>query len=91
MLVLQHRDPSLSIPLWFSDDADEIERVWALWSDIFGLPQLQDDPHDEPAQRRRRQNVISKRRPRFLMRRRTGHLLNEPRNYTGEREIIARN
>jgi hypothetical protein len=90
MLVLQHRDPSLSIPLCISNDADEIERVWALWSEIFGLPQLPDDPHGEPAQRRRRQNVIAKRRPRFLMRRRAGHLLNEPGNYAGEREIIAR-
>jgi len=91
MLVLVHRDPSLSIPLWISDDAEEIERVWTLWSDIFALPQLPDDTPREPAQRRRRQHAISKRRPRFLMRRRIGALLDAPRSFSGEREIIARN
>jgi hypothetical protein len=91
MLVLVHRDPALSIPLCISNDADEIERAWALWSEIFALPQLPDETPREPAQRRRRHHVISKRRPRFLMRRRIGALLDAPRNFAGESEIIARN
>jgi len=91
MLVLVHRDPSLSIPLCISDDAEEIERAWALWSEIFCLPQLPEDKQGEPAQRRRRHHVISKRRPRFLTRRRPGHLLGDARSFAGEREIIARN
>lgn len=91
MLMLVHRDPSLSVPLCISDDNDEIERARALWSEIFALPQLPDDTPRDPAQRRRRHSVISRRRPRFLMRRRTGALLDAPRNYAGEREIIARN
>ena len=41
-------------------------------------------------QRRRRHHVISKRRPRFLVRRRAGHLLGAPQSFAGEREIIAR-
>ncbi|NEW88888.1 hypothetical protein DU475_16675 [Rhodopseudomonas sp. WA056] len=91
MLMLVHRDPSLSIPLGISDDAEEIERMWALWSEIFGLPQLPEDKLREPAQRRRRHHVISKRRPRFLTRRRVGRLPDAPKCFAGEREIIARN
>lgn len=91
MVMLVHRDPSLSVPLCISNDSDEIERARMLWSEIFALPQLPDDTPREPGQRRRRHSMISRRRPRFLMRRRTGALLDAPRNYAGEREIIARN
>jgi len=54
MLVLAHRDPSLTIPLCVSSDRDEIVTAWQMWSDIFGLPQLPEDKMPEPAQRRRR-------------------------------------
>jgi hypothetical protein len=90
MLVLLHRDPSLTIPLCVSSDAEEIATAWQMWSDIFSLPQLQDEVR-EPAQRRRRRNVVRFRRPKFLMRRRTGALLNPANIYRDEREIIARN
>ena len=90
MLVLQHRDPSLSIPLCVSSDAEEIATAWQMWSEIFSLPQLQDQSR-EPAQRRRRRNAIRFRRSKFLMRRRVGALLNPANLYRGEREIIARN
>src|SRR5579883_3076180 len=90
MLVLAHRDPSLNIPLCVTTDADELATAWQLWSDVFALPMLQDKAR-EPAQRRRRRNVIRTRRPKFLMRRRPGALLNEAQTYRGEREIIARN
>ena len=90
MLVLVHRDPSLTIPLCVDDDPSEIAAAWAMWSETFALPQLQ-DTHREAAPRRRRRNAIRDRRPRFLMRRRVGHLLNPASIYRGEREIIARN
>lgn len=90
MLVLLHRDPSLTIPLCVSADAEEIETAWQTWSEIFSLPQLQDNSR-EPTARRRRRNVIRLRRPKFLMRRRVGALLNQANIYRGEREIIARN
>ena len=45
MLVLAHRDPSLTIPLCVSSDRDEIAAAWRMWSDIFALPQL---PEHEP-------------------------------------------
>ena len=90
MLVLLHRDPSLTVPLCVSSDAEEIETAWRMWSEIFALPQLQDKSR-EPAPRRRRRNAIRARRPKFLVRRRAGALLNAANSYRGEREIIARN
>jgi hypothetical protein len=89
MLVLAHRDPSLTIPLCISDDRDEITDAWEMWSETFALPQLQDIGY-EPAPRRRRHNVIRARRPRFLMRRKSGELLGSAPVYRNEREIIAR-
>jgi uncharacterized protein DUF6101 len=90
MLVLQHRDPSLSVTLCVSTDPEEITEAWQMWSELFSLPQLQDETH-EPASRRRRRNAIRARRPKFLMRRRIGALLNPANMFRGEREIIARN
>ena len=90
MLALVHRDPSLTIPLCVSSDPDEIASAWAMWSDIFALPQLPEDKPREPAQRRRRHNAIRSRRPKFLVRRRGGDLLNPANVHDGEREIIAR-
>jgi hypothetical protein len=40
--------------------------------------------------RRRRHNAIRARRPKFLVRRRSGALLNPANIHQGEREIIAR-
>jgi hypothetical protein len=90
MLVLVHRDPSLSIPLGVSSDAEEIASAWQMWSDIFSLPLLPEDKVREPAARRRRHDAIRARRPKFLVRRRAGDLLNPANMHDGEREIIAR-
>jgi hypothetical protein len=89
-VVLVHRDPSLSIPLCVSSDREETVSAWLKWSDIFALPQLMEDLPREPAARRRRHNAIRARRPRFLVRRRAGDLLNPANLHQGEREIIAR-
>jgi uncharacterized protein DUF6101 len=91
MLVLVHRDPSLTIPLCVSSDSEEIASAWQMWSDIFALPQLTEDAPREPAARRRRHNAIRARRPKFLVRRRAGDLLNPANIHQDEREIIARN
>jgi Family of unknown function (DUF6101) len=90
MLVLVHRDPSLTIPLCVSSDRDEIAAAWQMWSDIFALPQLPEDQACEPAARRRRRNAIRARRPKFLVRRRGGGPLDPANVHRGEREIIAR-
>jgi hypothetical protein len=88
MLVLKHRDPSLTIPLCVSADSDEIAAAWQMWSDIFALPQLRDEAR-LPAPRRRRRNAIRARRPKFLVRRRTGGPFDRANVHRGEREIIA--
>jgi hypothetical protein len=88
-LVLVHRDPSLSVPLLISADGDELTEAWAVWSEIFALPRL-DEGARKPAPRRRRSNAIRTRRPKFLMRRRTGFKRELP-IHREEREIIARN
>lgn len=92
MLVLVHRDPSLSIPLLISADSDEIEQASGAWGEIFALPRIDEDAEQvrEPAARRRRHNVIKTRRPKILMRRRNGRMLSEMAVHRGEREIIAR-
>jgi len=90
MLVLLHRDPSLTVPLCVSVDQDEIETAWRMWSETFALPQLQDNAR-EPAPRRRRRNAIRARRPKFLVRRRPGAPRDAANVHRGEREIIARN
>ncbi len=90
MLVLVHRDPSLTIPLCVSSDNEEIAIAWQMWSDIFALPLLPGDKPREPAPRRRRHNAIRARRPKFLVRRRGGDLLNPANIHRDEREIIAR-
>jgi hypothetical protein len=89
MLALVHRDPSLTIPLCVTSDYDEIATAWQLWSDILKLPLLAEKT-TEPAQRRRRHNVIRTRRPKFLMRRRSGDPLAPTNVHRDEREIIAR-
>jgi len=88
-LVLVHRDPSLSVPLLISADGDELAEAWAVWSELFALPQL-DEGARKPTARRRRCNAIRARRPKFLMRRRAG-MAREPSVHREEREIIARN
>ena len=91
MLALIHRDPSLTIPLAISADRAELDTASVMWSEIFALPLLPEEKRAEPAARRRRRNVIAKRRPRFLVRRRTGDTTREIPVHRGEREIIARN
>jgi Family of unknown function (DUF6101) len=91
MLVLLHRDPSLTVPLCVSPDADEIAAAWREWSEFFALPQLPEEEAREPAARRRRRNAIRARRPKFLVRRRGGGPIDSGNVHRDEREIIARN
>ncbi|QQO24157.1 hypothetical protein JJB98_31935 [Bradyrhizobium diazoefficiens] len=88
-LVLVHRDPSLSVPLLVGAEGAELVEAWAIWSELFALPQL-DEAARKPAPRRRRANAIRARRPKFPMRRRSG-MARELPVHREEREIIARN
>jgi hypothetical protein len=104
-VVLEHRDPGLSLPLYAADDAIDIIAEWHAWSQALGLPLLVADPDGalreafpqlgtlrvaKPAQRRRRRGVLRNRRPAILTRRKPGRRGAMPVHH-GEREIIARN
>ena len=89
MLVLMHRNPSLSIPLCEISDPEAIDATWQLWSDTFALPQLVDLMR-APTPRRRRHNAVRTRRPKFLTRRRGGGPIADAAVHRDEYEIIAR-
>ena len=91
MLVLAHRDPSLTIPLCVSSDRAEIESACGrCGATSSACRNCRKTRRREPAQRRRRHNAIRARRPKFLVRRRAGAPLGELSMHRGEREIIAR-
>jgi hypothetical protein len=105
-VMLEHRDPGLSVPLFVAQDGSEISVEWQTWSRVLGLPALVVDADGSlrdplgPLGRvtgnvkapRKRGRVLSRARrsPRRL-RRKTGGKLEAMATYRGEREIIARN
>jgi hypothetical protein len=105
-VVLEHRDPSMSVPLYVAPDGAEAVAEWQSWSSVLGLPLLVHDGEGsfrEPfariggvriaaaQSRRRRHTAIRKRRPRMPMRRKPAGLDSQSMVHRGEREIIARN
>lgn len=105
-VVLEHRDPSMSVPLYVAPDGTDAVAEWQSWSSVLGLPLLVHDGEGsfrEPfariggvkvasAQpRRRRHTAVRKRRPRMPMRRKSVGLGRQSVVHRGEREIIARN
>jgi hypothetical protein len=105
-VVLDHRDPGLSIELFSSVDEDEIVAEWQAWGRVLGLPLLvaeRDGKLREPfpyigrvrvfavKPRRRRRNAIRRRRPSIFLRRKPGVIGAHIVVHGGEREIIARN
>jgi hypothetical protein len=85
---LLHADPELSVTLTISDDPAVVSNDWQAWGRALDLPLLvigQDGSIGEPlrdvggvqiavAKPRRRHSYFAKRRPRFLVRRKPGHL-----------------
>jgi hypothetical protein len=105
-VVLEHRDPALSIPVFVAPDGADVIAEWQLWARMLGRPLLVADAGGalrEPfrrlgglrvatvAARRRRQGSLQRRRPFIQFRRRPTRIGAELRVYRGEREIIARN
>jgi hypothetical protein len=105
-VVLEHRDPALSLPLFSSSASDDIVAEWQSWGRVLGLPLLVAERDgslrepfarlgavriEAPTWRRRRRSAIARRRPTILLRRQPGKLSDSPAIHRGEREIIARN
>ena len=105
-VVLEHQDPSLSLPLFESDEAGEAFAEWRAWGNVLGLPLLvaEDDGvlrepfgrmggvrMDPSRPRRRRHSVLKRRRASMPLRRKIGQITEATPVYRGEREIIARN
>ncbi len=105
-VTLEHRDPSLALPLFTSGEAGEAFAEWRAWANVLGLPLLvaeDDGALREPfarmggvriagvRPRRRRRSVLKRRRASLPLRRRTGKITEATPVYRGEREIIARN
>jgi hypothetical protein len=104
-VVLEHKDPSLTLPLFASAEVDDAFAEWRSWANVLGLPLLVEDEGklrepfarmggvltSRPRARRRRHNTIKCRRPTMPLRRRAGKITEATPVHRGEREIIARN
>ncbi|MEM1378073.1 MAG: DUF6101 family protein [Pseudomonadota bacterium] len=102
-LELLHEDEDLCVPLRVGHDLGAIVKDWQLWAELLGLPMMLVDSDgiartlDESAanvitgksNERRHHAMFAERRPRFLARRRMGHL--GVRLRVDGDEIIARN
>lgn len=87
-LELHHEDPNLCIPLLVAHDLCDIAADWRSWSVAFRVPMLMveadgvarpledhiGDVRRDAAAERRRHSYFASRRPRFLVRRKTGSL-----------------
>jgi hypothetical protein len=102
-LELLHNDPMLSVPLLVADDLDDVAADWRAWAEAYRLPMLLIEADGVartleeslgaaikalPPQERRKGRASTRRRPRFLARRRTGDL--GLRLVVAGEEIIAR-
>ncbi|MEL6919722.1 MAG: DUF6101 family protein [Pseudomonadota bacterium] len=87
-LELLHADEELCVPLRVGHDLGAIVKDWQMWAEVLGLPMMLVDSDgvarslDESAanvitgksNERRHHAMFAERRPRFLARRRMGHL-----------------
>jgi len=104
-VVLEHDDPSLSLPLFAAGDSEDIIAEWQSWARVLGRPLLVDDARGglrepfpmlgnvrvgQPSLRRRRRSGLRRRRPSILLRRKPGRS-GDMIVHRSEHEIIARN
>jgi hypothetical protein len=103
-VTLEHPDPGLSIPLYYSPNGDDVVAEWQAWAQTLQCQLLVTDDsgalHElfarlghtrlgETSPRRRRRTAMKGRRPSICWRRQRG--VKAGAVYRGEREIIARN
>ena len=79
-LELLHEDDALCVPLLVANDLDHVAADWREWARLFALPMLMIEADgsvsrldDAPVSCERRHRPVA-RRPRFLVRRRTGQM-----------------
>src|SRR5262245_25405487 len=104
-VVLEHRDPGLSLPLYRTSDGSDIVALSQSWARVLSLPLLLADADGRlrepfarigavrvatPSWRRRRRCAIRARRPSVMMRRKVGRAVAGAAVHRDEREIIAR-
>jgi hypothetical protein len=99
-IVLEHRDPALSVALFVASDRDDLTAISETWARVLRLPLLSAD-HQQiaghpralkfaaPIARRRLHGALKRRRPSILSRRKPGRMSKEPTIHR-EDEIIAR-
>jgi hypothetical protein len=105
VIMLEHHDPALSVPLAFAADGDVVIADWQTWARVLEMPLLVADADGtlrEPIPRlgklrvgqslarRRRRGALRRRRPSILLRRRAGTMPPAPKVHRDEREIITR-
>jgi hypothetical protein len=87
-LELLHHDPMLSVPLLVADNLEDVAADWRAWSEKLGLPMLLVEADgiarpledtigkikSDPSHSKRRRLGYAIKRPRFLMRRKSGDL-----------------
>jgi hypothetical protein len=104
-VMLEHRDPGLSVPLFVAADGRDISVEWQTWARVLGVPALVEDVdgnlrdpfgplgrlHDGEIAPRRRGRGMTARRGIGRMRRKPGSVNAQSVTiYDCEREIIAR-
>jgi hypothetical protein len=94
-VTLEHKDPSLALPLFASGEADEAFAEWRAWAKVLGLPlpfaRMGGVRIERLRPRRRRRTALKRRRPSMPLRRQAGKLTDATPVHRDEREIIARN
>lgn len=104
-VMLEHRDPGLSVPLFVASDGNDVAVECATWARVLGMPALVVDADGSlrkvggprgplgmrNAQPRRRGRTLKYRRSLRRLRRTPGKSLDGQDVHRGEREIIARN
>ena len=98
-IVLEHRDPALSVPLFVASGQDDVVGLSQAWARVLAVPLLASEPRKlaiAPAAvrfgiaiPRRRRATLKMRRPSILLRRKPGRMSKQPAIYR-EYEIIAR-